>query len=155
MPNIWFPVDFHLGHGNIIRYCNRRFDTVEEMNRPIIERLDSPVKANDILCHGIHNPAQGLQEALLSRLSRLQRRATQRGAQPSVNVVSRLFGVSQRPVTPVDEYRLESLGPGACRSLDAPLLMHRGRKIGVHLQVKLLCSTVRDGRRPHLRPGLA
>jgi calcineurin-like phosphoesterase family protein len=49
MPNIWFTADFHLGHKNIIRYCNRPFDTVEEMNRTIIERLKSLVKTNDIL----------------------------------------------------------------------------------------------------------
>jgi calcineurin-like phosphoesterase family protein len=49
MPNVWFTADFHLGHKNIIRYCNRPFDTVEEMNRTILERLNSLVKANDIL----------------------------------------------------------------------------------------------------------
>ena len=49
MANIWFTADFHLGHKNIIRYCNRPFDTVEEMNRTIIERLNSLVKTNDIL----------------------------------------------------------------------------------------------------------
>lgn len=49
MPNIWFTADFRLGHKNIMRYCNRPFDTVEEMNRTIIERLNSLVKANDIL----------------------------------------------------------------------------------------------------------
>jgi calcineurin-like phosphoesterase family protein len=49
MPNVWFTADFHLGHKNIIRYCNRPFDTVEEMNRTIFERLNSLVKTNDIL----------------------------------------------------------------------------------------------------------
>lgn len=49
MPNIWFTSDFHLGHKNIIRYCNRLFDTVEEMNRTVIERLNILVKTNDIL----------------------------------------------------------------------------------------------------------
>ena len=49
MPNIWFTADFHLGHKNIIRYCNRPFEAVEEMNHTIIERLNACVKANDIL----------------------------------------------------------------------------------------------------------
>ena len=49
MLNIWFTADFHLGHKNIIRYCNRPFQTVEEMNQEILERLNSRVKANDIL----------------------------------------------------------------------------------------------------------
>jgi calcineurin-like phosphoesterase family protein len=49
MPNVWFTADFHLGHQNIIRYCNRPFDTVEEMIRTILERLNSLVKTNDIL----------------------------------------------------------------------------------------------------------
>jgi calcineurin-like phosphoesterase family protein len=49
MPNTWFTADFHLGHKNIIRYCKRPFDTVEEMDRIIIERLNSLVKTNDIL----------------------------------------------------------------------------------------------------------
>ena len=49
MPNTWFTADFHLGHKNIIRYCNRPFDTVEAMNSTILERLNSAVKANDVL----------------------------------------------------------------------------------------------------------
>jgi len=49
MPNIWFTADFHLGHKNIIRYCNRPFDSVEAMNSTILERLNSAVKANDVL----------------------------------------------------------------------------------------------------------
>jgi calcineurin-like phosphoesterase family protein len=49
MPNVWFTADFHLGHKNIIRYCNRPFDTVEAMNCAILERLNSAVRANDVL----------------------------------------------------------------------------------------------------------
>jgi calcineurin-like phosphoesterase family protein len=49
MPNTWFTADFHLGHKNIIRYCNRPFDSVEAMNCAILERLNSSVKTNDVL----------------------------------------------------------------------------------------------------------
>lgn len=49
MPNAWFTADFHLGHKNIIRYCNRPFKTVEEMNDTLVERLNDRVKATDTL----------------------------------------------------------------------------------------------------------
>jgi len=49
MPNIWFTADFHFGHSNIIRYCNRPFRSVEEMDQTILDRLNASVKANDIL----------------------------------------------------------------------------------------------------------
>jgi calcineurin-like phosphoesterase family protein len=49
MSNIWFTADFHFGHNNIIRYCNRPFRSVEEMDQTILDRLNASVKANDIL----------------------------------------------------------------------------------------------------------
>lgn len=49
MPSTWFTADFHLGHANIIRYCNRPFATVEEMDRAILDRLNASVKVNDVL----------------------------------------------------------------------------------------------------------
>jgi calcineurin-like phosphoesterase family protein len=49
MPNTWFTADFHLGHTNIIRYCNRPFATVEEMDQAIVERLNASVKRDDVL----------------------------------------------------------------------------------------------------------
>ncbi len=49
MPDIWFTADFHFGHNNIIRYCNRPFRNVEEMDQTILERLNASVKASDTL----------------------------------------------------------------------------------------------------------
>jgi calcineurin-like phosphoesterase family protein len=46
---IWFSADFHLSHKNIIKYCNRPFRDVEEMDSTIIENLKSKLKSNDIL----------------------------------------------------------------------------------------------------------
>ena len=44
---IWFSADFHLGHKNIIKYCDRPFSGVEEMDAIIIENLKKNLKPND------------------------------------------------------------------------------------------------------------
>jgi calcineurin-like phosphoesterase family protein len=49
MANVWFTADFHFGHKNIIRYCDRPFASVEQMNETILERLNARVKLNDVM----------------------------------------------------------------------------------------------------------
>ena len=49
MADTWFTSDFHLGHFNIIRYCNRPFADTREMNAAILERLNTLVKPDDVL----------------------------------------------------------------------------------------------------------
>ncbi len=46
---IYFTSDWHLGHERIIHSCNRPFDTVEEMNRKIIDNINSTVGNKDTL----------------------------------------------------------------------------------------------------------
>ena len=36
MINVWFTSDFHLGHRNIIPYCNRPFDSIDDMDATIL-----------------------------------------------------------------------------------------------------------------------
>lgn len=46
---VFFTSDLHLGHRNIIGYCNRPFCTGEEMDEVIISSINKTVLANDIL----------------------------------------------------------------------------------------------------------
>lgn len=43
----WFSADLHLGHHQIIDYCNRPFATVEQMNETIIARWNERVAPED------------------------------------------------------------------------------------------------------------
>lgn len=43
----WFTSDFHFFHNNIIKYCNRPFESVEKMNETIIRKYNERVKKND------------------------------------------------------------------------------------------------------------
>ena len=48
---IWFSSDWHLGHKNIIKYCDRPFDNIEEMNKVILEYYNTIVGPNDVFYH--------------------------------------------------------------------------------------------------------
>ena len=43
----WFTADLHLGHTNIIGYCDRPFADVDTMNRALIERWNETVGTAD------------------------------------------------------------------------------------------------------------
>ena len=46
---VWFTSDLHFWHKNICKYCNRPYNTVEEMNQDIINNWNSVVKDDDIV----------------------------------------------------------------------------------------------------------
>lgn len=51
MRNVFFTSDTHFNHRNVIKYSNRPWDTVEEMNAALIERWNSCIKKDDTVYH--------------------------------------------------------------------------------------------------------
>lgn len=47
----FFTADEHMGHKNIIKYCDRPFTDVEEMNEEIIKRYNEVVGVEDTTIH--------------------------------------------------------------------------------------------------------
>ena len=49
--NIFFTSDHHFCHENIIRFCNRPFDTVEQMNQELVRLWNETVPPDGIVFH--------------------------------------------------------------------------------------------------------
>lgn len=43
----WYTSDLHLGHANIVTFCDRPWDTVEQMNEGIVQRWNDVVAPDD------------------------------------------------------------------------------------------------------------
>lgn len=75
----FFTADQHFDHENIIRYCNRPFSTVNEMNQVMIERWNEVVGPDDDVWH--------LGDFLFGQTHHLKGRARKLFAQLNGNIV--------------------------------------------------------------------
>lgn len=67
--NVFFTADEHYGHKNIIKYTNRPFSSVEEMNKTLISNHNSVVKPLDRVYHLGDFCLDGKPEKYLNRLN--------------------------------------------------------------------------------------
>jgi calcineurin-like phosphoesterase family protein len=66
---IFFTADEHYGHANIIKFCNRPFDSVHEMNKGIIERHNELVTPEDTVLHAGDFTLQSNADKYIDRLN--------------------------------------------------------------------------------------
>ena len=48
---IWFTSDNHFGHANIIKYCNRPFSGIADMDARMVDEWNNAIKDDDIVYH--------------------------------------------------------------------------------------------------------
>lgn len=51
MGDVWLYADSHFRHANVIKYCNRPFSCVEEMDETLINNWNTMVKPDDVVYH--------------------------------------------------------------------------------------------------------
>lgn len=68
---VWFTSDTHFGHTKVIEYCNRPFETVEEMDAELVRRWNDCVQPGDEVWHLGDFAFRGrqYQEALIPQLA--------------------------------------------------------------------------------------
>lgn len=68
--HIWVTSDTHFNHANIIKYCNRPFSSVQEMNEALINNWNNVVSEGDTVYH-LGDFALGDKSLIPNFLSRL------------------------------------------------------------------------------------
>ena len=51
MADIYFTADTHFNHENILDYCRRPYNNIQEMNEALVENWNKTVKKEDTVYH--------------------------------------------------------------------------------------------------------
>ena len=106
---IYFISDTHFNHENIIKYCDRPFKDIKEMNETIINNWNEMVKENDIVYH-LGDIALGDKKQLINIGSRLNgKKYLIKGNHDKWTVITYEdsgFIVLKNPPIRLDEYKL-------------------------------------------------
>jgi calcineurin-like phosphoesterase family protein len=74
---LWVTSDTHFGHANIIRYCDRPFATVSEMDEALVRNWNELVAPEDTIYHiGDFMMGSGDPDLLLARLNGIKKLVT-------------------------------------------------------------------------------
>ncbi len=71
---IFFTADTHFNHANVIKYCNRPFASVQEMNEELVKRWNDTVSLTDEIYHlgdfalGSYNTTKDILDSLKGRI---------------------------------------------------------------------------------------
>ena len=65
--------DTHFNHANVIKYCNRPFEDVEQMNETLIKNWNETVSNNDVVIH-LGDVGFGKKEEIAAIIKRLNGR---------------------------------------------------------------------------------
>lgn len=106
---IYFISDTHFNHINIIKYCNRPFKDIQEMNNAIINNWNEIVKNNDVVYH-LGDFALGIKEDIYDIASKLKGKIyLVRGNHDnwsSTKYEELGFTILRNPPIKLDEYKL-------------------------------------------------
>jgi hypothetical protein len=67
MPDMWFTADFHFGHNNIIRYCNRPPWLVEQKQRLQLERNGALFGVHGLCAPRVLDTAEIVRDAIFQQ----------------------------------------------------------------------------------------
>jgi|SRR5665213_13397 len=75
MANIFITSDTHFHHENIIKYCNRPFNSIYDMDETLIKNWNSVIKPQDKVYHlgDVYFPQKEKSDYLFSRLNGTKR----------------------------------------------------------------------------------